>query len=230
MITPPSDLPKNFFISYNKADLSWAEWIAWQLEEAGYTTVLQAWDFRPGSNFVLEMHDGTQAQRTVAVLSPDYLAALYTQPEWAAAFAQDPTGSRDTLLLIRVRECELTGLLSPIIYSDLVGLDASAAREKLLAGVRRERAKPTQPPAFPENSVRPATTQPRHDPGQERGEAHRHVHRLPIEPPLVGRVVTPLAQALPQRVIALARAQAEEDGDRVTRARLRQHHPVAPQS
>jgi hypothetical protein len=46
---------KDFFISYNKADRSWAEWIAWQLEEAKYSVVVQAWDFRPGSNFVLEM-------------------------------------------------------------------------------------------------------------------------------------------------------------------------------
>ena len=31
---------KHFYISYNSADRQWAEWIAWQLEEAGYTTVL----------------------------------------------------------------------------------------------------------------------------------------------------------------------------------------------
>jgi len=36
----------NFFISYNSADRQWAEWIAWQLEEAGYTTVLQAFPVR----------------------------------------------------------------------------------------------------------------------------------------------------------------------------------------
>jgi hypothetical protein len=41
---------KDFFISYNSADKGWAEWIAWQLEEAGYTTILQAWDFRWRSN------------------------------------------------------------------------------------------------------------------------------------------------------------------------------------
>jgi hypothetical protein len=29
---------KDFFISYNKTDRQWAEWIAWQLEGAGYTT------------------------------------------------------------------------------------------------------------------------------------------------------------------------------------------------
>jgi hypothetical protein len=44
-----------FFISYNKADRTWAEWIAWQLKEARYSVHLQAWDFRPGSNFVLKM-------------------------------------------------------------------------------------------------------------------------------------------------------------------------------
>jgi hypothetical protein len=46
---------KDFFISYAKADQPWAEWIAWKLEDAGYSTVIQAWDFRPGANFVLEM-------------------------------------------------------------------------------------------------------------------------------------------------------------------------------
>jgi TIR domain len=33
---------KDFFISYNKADLQWAEWIAWTLEESGYIVVIQA--------------------------------------------------------------------------------------------------------------------------------------------------------------------------------------------
>ena len=81
---------KDFFISYNSADRLWAEWIAWHLEEAGYTTVLQAWDFPPGANFVLEMHKATvEARRTIAVLSPDYLAAHFPQSEWAAALAKD---------------------------------------------------------------------------------------------------------------------------------------------
>ena len=42
-----------YFISYNRTDRAWAEWIAWQLESAGHTTTIQAWDFRPGDNFVL---------------------------------------------------------------------------------------------------------------------------------------------------------------------------------
>src|ERR1700736_3533038 len=97
---------KDFFISYNKAERAWAEWIAWQLEQVGYTTILQAWDFKPGGNFALEMQKATgEAKRTIAVLSPDYLKAQFTQPEWTAAFVQDPTGEKGLLVPVRVREC-----------------------------------------------------------------------------------------------------------------------------
>lgn len=140
----------DFFVSYNRLDKQWAEWIAWQLENAGYTTIIQAWDFRPGGNFVTDMQRATaNAERTIAVLSPDYLASIFTQPEWNAAFASDPTGERGILLPIRVRNCELTGLLPQIVYIDLVGLSAEEANEALLNGVKRSRAKPIVAPNFP---------------------------------------------------------------------------------
>jgi TIR domain-containing protein len=108
---------KDFFISYTSADRAWAEWVAWELEATHYTTVIQAWDFHAGSNFVLDMQRAaTEAERTITILSPQYLAALYTQSEWAAAFKQDPTGTHGTLLLVRVQECALTGILAPIVY------------------------------------------------------------------------------------------------------------------
>jgi tetratricopeptide (TPR) repeat protein len=153
---------KDFFISYNKEDRKWAEWIAWQLETAGYTTVVQAWDFLAGGNFVLQMDEATkQAKRTIAVLSPDYLTSLFTQPEWAAAFAGDPTGKQSKLLLVRVRECELEGLLKQIVYIDLLRLNELEARNKLLAGIRRSRAIPSSPPPFPgATSSSPATPSP----------------------------------------------------------------------
>jgi len=94
---------KDFFISYTKADRAWAEWIAWQLEEAKYSVVIQAWDFRPGTNFVQSMQQAaTEATRTIAVLSPDYLKSRFSQPEWHAAFAQDPTGEKGTVNALQV--------------------------------------------------------------------------------------------------------------------------------
>ena len=84
---------KDFFVSFNSADRAWADWIAWTLEEAGYQVVYQPWDFRAGGNFVLEMQKASsETRKTVVVLSDNYLQADYTQPEWAAAFVQDPRG------------------------------------------------------------------------------------------------------------------------------------------
>ena len=147
---------RDFLISYNKADLHWAEWIAGQLEEAGYSTIYQHRDFRPGSNFVVEMQRATaEAKRTIAVLSPDYLAALYTLPEWAASFAQDPTGEEGILVPVRVRQCELEGLLAQIVYIDFVGLDKAAAKEALLAGVKRGPIEPAKPEPRSSGSLPP---------------------------------------------------------------------------
>jgi hypothetical protein len=144
-----------FFISYNKADSRWAVWIAWELEEAGFSIVLQAWDFRPGSNFVLEMDRAAkeEAQRIIAVLSPDYLNAEFTQPEWAAAFKADPTGRDRRLIPVRVRDCQPEGLLEQIVYIDLVDLDEPQARETLLAGIH-PRGKPESAPHFPGKALR----------------------------------------------------------------------------
>jgi hypothetical protein len=151
----------DFFISYTHVDRSWAEWIAWQLEAAGYTIVIQVWDFHAGDNFVLAMQRAVAAsERTIAVLSPAYLQSGFTAAEWAAAFARDPTGTQGLLLPVRIHDCELRGLLPPIVYIDLVGLDVEAARETLLAGVRRQRAKPTREPGFPGPSPRPVTVPP----------------------------------------------------------------------
>lgn len=152
----------DFLISYNHADADWAQWIAWQLEAAGYSTIIQAWDFRPSENFVLAMQDAARrAKRTAALLSPQYLAAQYTQPEWAAAFAQDPTGEKGTLVPIRIRECTLAGLLSPIVYIDLVNLDEETASKVLLQGVCRERQKPSESPRFPRTAAPLIPAQPR---------------------------------------------------------------------
>jgi hypothetical protein len=94
---------KDFFVSYNKADKDKAEWIAWVLESAGYSTTIQAWDFLAGVSFPVAMQKASvECERTIAVLSQAYLDALFTQPEWAGAFNQDPTGEKGTLIPIRV--------------------------------------------------------------------------------------------------------------------------------
>lgn len=152
---------KDFFISYNSADQQWAEWIAWQLEEAGYKIEIQAWDSRPGKNFVLWMQEATsQSNRTIAVLSQAYLNAAFAQPEWIAAFRQDPKGEKGKLLPILVEACDLKGLLPAITYIDLVGKKESAAKQELLKGVKQERAKPKEKPGYPDDIKRTIKNKP----------------------------------------------------------------------
>jgi hypothetical protein len=92
------------------------------------------------------MHGALQrAKRILLVLSPAFLEAKFTEAEWTAALASDPTGANRTVVPVRVRECRPTGLLKPIVYIDLVGLTAEDARKRLLyelkgtTGGRREK-------------------------------------------------------------------------------------------
>jgi hypothetical protein len=139
----------DFFISYAQEDWDWAKWISQQLEEASYSTILPSRDFRPGRNFVLEIDKATQAKRTLAVLSPNYLKSQFTQPEWAAALRLDPTGALGLLLPVRVSRCEVQGLLAQLIYIDLVGQEKEKARRILLSGIQQtpKKAKPAEFPA-----------------------------------------------------------------------------------
>jgi|GEM_PF-2723867 len=149
---------KDFFVSYNRADKQWAEWIAWTLEESGYTVVVQAWDFRPGGNFVLDMQRAAaESQKTIAVLSESYLKSSYTQPEWAAAFASDPQSLERKLIPVRVKECKPEGMLRPIVYVDLVGVLETDAKQTLLDGLRPS-GRPAQKPMFPDTNVSKETT------------------------------------------------------------------------
>jgi tetratricopeptide (TPR) repeat protein len=148
----------DFFISYTSADRPWAEWIAWQLEQAGSSTVIQAWDFTAGSNFVLEMDTAAKAaRRTIAVLSPDYFHSGFAATEWAARLRQDPRGAQRLLVPVRVRDCDVEGLLGSIVYIDLVEQDEQTARTRLLAGVRGERAIPATAPPYPVSASSPTS-------------------------------------------------------------------------
>jgi WD40 repeat protein/uncharacterized protein YjbI with pentapeptide repeats/3',5'-cyclic AMP phosphodiesterase CpdA len=140
----------DFFISYTPADTRWATWIAWQLESAGYTTMVQAWDFVPGVPFMDHMDRGLREARVVvAVLSRRYLHAEYCRMEWQTALRTDPR----MLVTVRIEDCPLEGLLASITYVDLVGVPTEQeARAALLTRLRHTlegRGKPSRDPGFP---------------------------------------------------------------------------------
>ncbi|WP_242887262.1 TIR domain-containing protein [Actinomadura litoris] len=158
-MTPPGDhsrqeRPTDFFISYSPADERWASWIAWQLEAAGHRTMMQAWDFVPGTNFIDFMDRGlSEAKAVVAVLSSNYLRSRYGRLEWMAALRADPDDPARKLVTVRIEDCPIDGLLSTITYVDLVGVDdPDQARELLMRRIGEAlagHARPLDGPGFP---------------------------------------------------------------------------------
>ncbi|WP_239341784.1 TIR domain-containing protein [Frankia sp. CiP3] len=165
-----SDGGLDFFVSYAEADQAWAEWIAWQMENASYRVVLQAWDFRAGSHRIQQLHQATaRAVRTVAVLSAAYLTSAYGEAAWQAAWDTDPSGAQRRLLTVRVEDCPRPGLLGHLIGVDLFGIDQQTARQRLLAAVAGDRTKPSHPPVFPGSRPGEDERRPPRFPGPSEG-------------------------------------------------------------
>jgi hypothetical protein len=156
----------DFFVSYTQADKTWAEWIAWQLEAAGYSVLFQGWDFVPGSNWIQLMQDGlSRSARLIAVLSPAYLdKSMFGAAEWQAVWAGDPTGAQRRVIPVRVADCPRPGLLTGIVGIDLFGIPEPKAAQRLQDAITRTlagRAKPLTAPTFPGQDTDTTTeTQP----------------------------------------------------------------------
>jgi hypothetical protein len=154
----------DFFLSYTAADLAWAEWIAWELEAAGYRVLFQGWDFVPGSHWMTRMQQGAaHAERTLAIVSRAYLKSVYGQQEWEAAYRADPGGFTRKLVPIRVEDCDRPGLLGGVVSFDLFGCSREVARRRLLSKVAESvagRAKPESAPDFPGRPPAPAPQLP----------------------------------------------------------------------
>ena len=143
----------DFFVSHAGADRAWAEWVAWQLTEAGYTVELDVWDWAAGRNFVTAMSDALdRCDRVVALFSAAYFdRSRYTTEEWSAAMLHVPGMEQGRLVPVRVDEVpseEMPAVLRSLVHRDLFGMEEHEARQVLLevvAGPRR----PDQPPVFP---------------------------------------------------------------------------------
>lgn len=154
---------KDFFVSYTSSDREWAEWVAWELQEAGFTCTIQAWHFAPSQSFIQRMRQAlVESRHLVAILSDEYLASEFAGAELDAALASDPRGLRAKLIPIRVKPCSPDELIRSRIYIDLVGKDPTQARNDLLAGIAAARATVTPadavrfdaPPKFPGTSLK----------------------------------------------------------------------------
>ena len=163
-VSAQNDHKFEFFISYSAVDRSWAEWVAWILEDAGHCTIVQAWDCVEGMDLVEYMIWAREhSSKTIALLSDDYLNSSQCMEELKAAYFADPSNELRLLVQLRVRECT-PRILPARVYGDLFEKDEAEARRtlslvfgttsggetsSLVTGPARVRRKPEVPPPFP---------------------------------------------------------------------------------
>lgn len=169
----------DFFISYAGPDRAWAEWVAWQLRQAGYAVELDAWDWSASDNAILRMNDAlAEADRLLALYSTAYFQRdRFTTDEWTAAMARRPDeNGRRRLVPIRIENVTPPPLLAPIIYKDLFALTEQQARTRLLTAVGGPRG-----PRRPRSPVTEPTRRVRGCPGRCRrcGTCHPATRRSP---------------------------------------------------
>src|SRR4051812_1948573 len=141
------DRRTDFFISHAGRDTGWAEWLAWQLQEAGYSVELDVWDWAPGEDFVARMSAALErADRLLAVCTEAYFSSVFGGAELRAAFAGSAT-AEGRIVPVLVEPVSLPPLYAPLIPLDLTGLDEAAAAARLRA--RLTGGRPTGPPPFP---------------------------------------------------------------------------------
>jgi hypothetical protein len=149
-------------VSHAGRDRAWAEWVAWQLAEAGYDVELDCWDWAAGDNFMVKMRAALdQADRVVALFSQAYFEpARYTTDEWSAAMIKTEGGGH-RLLPVRIEDITPPGLFRPIVLVDLFGVAADEARRRLLGAVCGAAGRPEKEPLFPGGSPAGKLGQPR---------------------------------------------------------------------
>ncbi len=119
----------DFAIHHVHSDETWAEWIASQLKEAGYTAELQVWDFKKIHYSMRELNKHTERRTCViSVVSPTYLRALHHDQEWSLAFSQ----GQITTQPIVVKQCFLGSTFRTVDYLDFCELSMAEAKKLLL--------------------------------------------------------------------------------------------------
>ncbi|MCX5336502.1 FxSxx-COOH system tetratricopeptide repeat protein [Streptomyces sp. NBC_00140] len=148
---------RRWFISHAGADRAWAEWVGWQLLDAGLEIELDYWDWGAGDNFVLKMNAALERGRFLALFSPAYFEPeRFTTPEWTAMVAK-----KEQITPVCIARTTPPAILSALLAPDVFGLDDHAAREALLRAVEGPSRPDQAPPRPPGMLARVSASGPR---------------------------------------------------------------------
>lgn len=120
----------DYFISRSGSDRDIAFEIAKVAKKLKKTYVMQDEDFLNGDNFVLKIHESlNNCRQIVALVSREYMKRDFCLLEISNAIYRDPFGHSGRLILFRLDDCELDGVLAARVFEDLRNVEDPATRE-----------------------------------------------------------------------------------------------------
>jgi hypothetical protein len=130
----------DFFVSHADPDRAWAEWVANQLKDAGYSVELDVWNWSAGQYFITAISEALdRSDRVVALASVAYFnPSRYTTFEWVEAMRRVPGRDDCRLVLLRIEDVpvdDMPAVLRGLIRGDLFGRDEKDTRAALLEAV-----------------------------------------------------------------------------------------------
>lgn len=142
----------DYFVSRRGRAAAVAQEVAEIVKGAGYTVVVQDYDIPYSADFIAEMHRALMSCRhLIVLLTRDYTASEFTMMEVTnfLAAANRAVAER-RLIVLRLDDCELEGILASRVYADLVGItDPGERKARILAAVEgRSTAQPRRQRLF----------------------------------------------------------------------------------
>ncbi|MEU9915890.1 FxSxx-COOH system tetratricopeptide repeat protein [Streptomyces sp. NPDC051001] len=120
-------MEQRVFISYAGIDRAWAEWVAWQLTDAGCSTFLDVRDVAVGENFL------TRIERELA--TADAIVVLLSAGRATSSFAAAEIRAGVPLVPVRLDDTPVPAELGAVQTVDFVGADETEARNRLVQAV-----------------------------------------------------------------------------------------------
>lgn len=131
---------RDFFISFNGADLEYAKAIDAALRAEGFTTYFHPNDLDYGGNIPLWMDKALMnARQMLALYSPAYIAdeAVYSEAERYARFWQDTRGSKFKLVPVELKQTVITPMMSVYKRLDVKGKTPDQAGATVVEALKK---------------------------------------------------------------------------------------------
>lgn len=130
------------FISYSGRDAAWVHnYLLPRIENAGLRTFIDRRDFDVGALNIKEIERGiSRSRRTLAVLTPHYVASEWCELETVLLQTESPTNKGNRLIPLLLKECPLPPRLSALAFLDFTDGDGSSLEWRRLIAALRARS------------------------------------------------------------------------------------------